>query len=410
MRTLLSALAIALSLQAQPKIQRFTLPNGLRVLHLEDHERPLVRARLQLRLEPGDTPPNLPGLPLLIMGMLGRSDAADLNAEDFDRMLEDSGIQFAYSLEPGGLSWRLVARSRDQDRALGLLADRLLRTVFDAITLETQRLACWRDEERLESAPYVHLRQMLRPDAASRPTFAGLGAITLEDLLAFRAAVMRPDRAVLVLHGDLGLEQAKRLVLLSLGSWPAGPQPPVDAQVPSAASPPEPPRIPATGSALRLQAVAARPEGLSAEASALLSLLVPGDAALPPVRIALDDTCVEATLDAEAGAPGPAAWSLFQKRLEGLRQREFTQIEVDRARDAWLARRSLEALHPEAQMDSALAEARGRGVSVDRVKAVTAGTLTVGLRNWLDPSRIRSGAAGDPKTLASISQGCPAAP
>jgi hypothetical protein len=147
-----------------------------------------------------------------------------------------------------------------------------------------------------------------------------------------------------------------------------------------------------------------------AETSALLGLLIPGDAALSPVRIAMDDTCLVATLDAEAGVPGPAAWSLFQKRLEGLRQREFTQIEVDRARDAWLARRSLDSLHPEAQMNAALAEARGRGVSVDRMWAVSPGALSAGLRDWLDPARVRSGAAGDPETLKSIPRDRPAAP
>jgi predicted Zn-dependent peptidase len=340
--------------------------------------------------------------------MLSRSDAADQKAEDFDRTLEDSGIQLTHSLEPDGLSWQLVARSRDQDRALGLLADRLLRTVFESLILEAQRLACWQDEEQKEASPQRRLREALVQAPDSQPTLASLGAITLEDLLAFRARVFRPDRAVLVLHGDLGLEQAKRLVLLSLGSWtaqetiPSVNPPSSGAPVHSTLSPKELPRVTVPGLGLRVQAVAARPGDLPAEAVGLLSLLVPVDAALSPVSVAMDDDYLVATLDAEAGASGPSTWSLLHERLEGLRRRGFTQADLDRARSAWLASRSLDSLHPEAQLDATLAAARGLGVSVDRLNALSLDTLNAGLRNWLDPARIRSGAAGDPERLKTL--------
>ena len=72
----LAGLVLVLSLQAQPRVQPFILPNGLRVLHLEDHEHPLVRARLLLRIEPGDTPRGRQGLPQLMLRMLGHSETA----------------------------------------------------------------------------------------------------------------------------------------------------------------------------------------------------------------------------------------------------------------------------------------------------------------------------------------------
>ena len=111
-RLLLAGLAATLALQAQPSPQHFTLPNGLRVIHLEDHEHPLVRVRLHLSLEPGDTPVDHQGLALLAMRMFQHSDAADLKAESFDRLLDDSGIRLSSTAEPGALEWRLAARSR----------------------------------------------------------------------------------------------------------------------------------------------------------------------------------------------------------------------------------------------------------------------------------------------------------
>ncbi len=407
--TLVVLLASALFLQAQPRVQEFTLPNGLQVLHLEDHEHPLLRARLYLRLESGDVPAGRQGLPLLFDRLFDHAETADLKAGELDRILEDSGIQLTQCPEVGGFTWRLVARSLDQDRAMGLLADRLLRTLIDPSNLEAQRLACRRLLERPEGSPHAQLRQALIQDPASRPTLNSLNAIKLEDLLAFRAKVFRPDRATLILHGDLGLEQAKRLVLLSLGSWtaqptlsPGKPPPSSPASTPSPSTPVDAPRIPAPGAGIRVQAVASQPADLAPEAAELLNLLIPGDGSLLPVQAAIKDGYLVATLDGAVGTSGSVVWSLLHKRLEAIRLRGFAQADLDRARVAWFARRSLDSLHPEAQMDRALAEALGHGVAEDRMKAMSSEALNSGLRNWLDPAKLRVGASGDPEGMKTL--------
>jgi len=405
MRTLvLVALATLLPLQAQPRLQRFSLPNGLRVLHLEEHEHPLVRARLLVRLEPGDTPPGRQGLPLLLLQTLGRTDTADLKAEELDRLLEDSGIQVTPSLGVEGLCWQLVTRSRDTDRALGLLGDRLLRPLFNPTVLETQRLAAIRGAEGRGEPPLVRLQRALLEDPGTRATPASLGGITFEAFLAFRARVLRPDRAVLVLHGDLGLEQAKRMVLLSLGAWSAPPAgaTEVDPVPVSSQAPPTPLLLPATGQTLRLLAVAPRPAGLSPEVASLLSLLMPGDANHGPLQMTLVEGHLLATLEAPPEV-GPG-WSQLQGRLEAFRSRGFTQADLDGARRAWRLGRSLDSLHPEAQMDAALAEDLGLGVTEGRMTALTLEQLNAGLRAWLEPGGLRLGAAGDPADLARLSK------
>ncbi|WP_291270546.1 insulinase family protein [Geothrix sp.] len=393
-------------------VQRFTLPNGLRVVHLEDHERPLVRIRLQLDLEPGDGPPGRPELAVLALRMLDQADAGSLKAQDIDEALEGSGIRLVQGLDHEGISWRLVARSRDQDRALGLLADRVLRAVFDPFVLEVQRLACWREAGRLDASPHARLRRALEPEQSLRtPTIAGLGAVTLEDLLAFRARAFRPDRAVLILHGDLGLEQAKRLVLLSFGTWTATPPAPPASTAPAtnaptstapaaptpAATVPNPLLVPATGAPLRVQAVAAAPADLAPEAEALLMLLLPEDPALYPVKLRIEPPCLVATLDGETSAP--AARASLGARLEALRQRGFTEVDLRRARAAWTAGRALLTLHPEARIAEAMNEVRGRAVHPARLETLTLGALNGALRRWLEPARLRLGLTGDPGVL-----------
>jgi hypothetical protein len=338
---------------------------------------------------------------------LDHAETADLKAGDLDRALEDSGIRLRSTLEAGGFTWRLLARGRDQDRALGLLADRVLRTVFDPALLESQRSACRRQEEGLERSPRARLLRALLQDPSSRPTAQSLGAITLADLVAFRTRVFRPGRAVLLLHGDLSLEQAKRLVLLNLGSWvgtgAAPPGPPASTPTPAnpLASPERPSRIaiPAPGQGLRVQVLAPEPAGLAPETAALLNLLLPGEAALAPVLTSSKEGCLVATLDGPAGLSGTGAWQLLRGRLDNLRRQGFSQVDLKLAQAAWSARRSLDSLHPEAQLDAALAEALGRGAAPERIQALGLEALNAGLRRWLDPGNLREGAAGDPELL-----------
>lgn len=362
-----SALTLAIQLQAQAPLrtQAFSLPNGLRVVLLEDHERPLVRARLHLLLDRASGALR-PGLGPLALRMLEHSDAGNLKAEDFHQLLAGAGIELMPSLRADGLAWDLVARSRDQDLALGMLADRVLRPIFDPSILEAQRLACWREVERTEAAS-SQLKLPLAPEpnwTLQAPTLDGLAAITYEDLLAFHTRMSRPDRAVLLLHGDLGREQARRLVFQTFGTWTALPVP----VAPAAPLSPVP----------------------SPEAGALLALLLPGDPALLPVRFQMEGPRPMATLD--VGAPGPvAATALMLERLQALRRRGFTEADLHRARAAWSAGRALVALHPEALLDQALAEARESAATPARMEALTIEALNGELQRWLDPARLQPG-------------------
>ncbi len=183
MRALLLALMAFLLVPARAQVHRFSLGNGLRVVLLEAHERPLVRARLHLSLGGEDRPKACPDLPERIQAQMDRGECASHTGPEFKRILANRGIELTGTTTADAMDWRILARSRDQDEALGLLADLLLRPVLDPLS--------W-------------------PKS---------GGISWDQMLASRSRILNPRLGVLVLHGDLGLEQAKRLVLLSLGTW-----------------------------------------------------------------------------------------------------------------------------------------------------------------------------------------------
>ncbi len=402
MKATLLALLATTTLLAQPRAHTFTLPNGLRVVHLEDRERPLVRVSLLLRVLPSDTPPGRPGLALLAGRML--TGPGGPRTEAVDRDLEAAGIRLETASTPEGITWKLAARNREQDRAMGLLAELVLRPVLNPQHLAACRADCMKDLFQRGVAPGDRLREALAWDPADRPTEGTLLAIGPDDLTTFQQRVFRPERATLILHGDLGLEQAKRLVILNFGSWPAGP--PTPAALPSNTPTPPPAQpvlIPRPGPALRIQALAPLPGDLRPESAALLSLLVPGDPLLAPLRATWEGTGFALTLDTTT-LGGQEAWTLFFGRLATLAQRGFSPANLDRARRIWGASLSLDALDPEAQLARALATLEGRTPTREALGALTLKDLNADLRRWLEPTHLRVGAVGPAGTLEALAK------
>jgi predicted Zn-dependent peptidase len=390
-------LAVAPRLAAQAPLQTFTLPDGLRVVLREDQGRLLFRARLRLLLRPGDLPPGKEGLADLALRMMDRGEAGRLGSAAFDRALDEGGIRLTRTLSADALTWELVSRSRDQDRALGLLANRVLRPVLDPAVLEPERLACWRDQEAALASPEARLRAALGLDGPPPATEQSLGQLTFADLETLLRRVLRPGRALLVLEGDLGLEQAKALVRLSLGTWTAESLPP-DPPVPAAGPAPSPARIAAPGTPLRIEA-AVPPPDLDPALRDLALLLLRNDPRLADI---LASDAPRGILRFTLRAPGQnaeAALATLRDRLAALARRGCTATDLDHARVAWAEAQRVRLLHPEALLAGDLLEAEGLAARPEAVAAATPAALDEALRRWLDPARIRWAAVGDPAFL-----------
>jgi len=334
--------------------------------------------------------------------MMDRGLAGHLRPADFDHALDDGGIRLTRTLTAGAITWDLVSRGRDQDRAMGLLADRVLRPVLDPSVLEPQRLACWRDEQEVLASPEARLRDALGLDGPPPATEQSLGLLTFKDLETFLRRVFRPDRALLALEGDLGREQAKALVLLSFGTWTGEPLPPepASAQTPQASPAPAPARIPAPGAPLRIEAAAPVTADLSPALHDLLLLLLRNDPALAPVRLATPaepESPLRFTLTADQRAD--AALATLRDRLDRLRRRGYAQVDLDRAKAAWAGGQQVRSLDPQTLLADDGRAFEGRLALAPEVAATSLAALNGALLRWLDPARLRWAVLGDPKDL-----------
>ncbi len=138
----------------------------------------------------------------------------------------DSSIQ-------SGTGFGVQTTPKSFDAAVALLAESELQPRFDAATFD---LARRRSAAALETAlngshtiAEIRASEKLLPPGdpeLRRPTLAGLEAITLDDVEAYDAKVMRPDLTTIVVIGNVTPDDAQRSIEHAFGTWQATGAPP----------------------------------------------------------------------------------------------------------------------------------------------------------------------------------------
>jgi hypothetical protein len=215
----------ALACEAQVPL---SLPNGLKAVLVEQHESAVLRVEVRVPIYDEDLPrlKNLrqPGLPALFLRTLLASPAGRRTPESFAAALEQNGIRLASALDHRGLRFSLLMRNRDLELGLSLLADLLQRTALDHATLEAQRQRFFQDTSRSTSDALQMSTLLAQGGPETPPTEASLSQCSLEQLIAFRARILRPERIQMLLAGDLIPAQARQSLLLGFGAWSPPPQ------------------------------------------------------------------------------------------------------------------------------------------------------------------------------------------
>lgn len=216
----LQGLVACLSLAAaEPLTQTFVLPNGLRVVLLEDHANPLLRASLRVAWGPTEEPLEKEGLGVFLGSLLERVGAGNQSRAAFEKSVAASGVRLRFKASPTRLEWTAAAASADQEAALQALAHLVMRPSLDGPSVEGVRLNASRALESTPPAEWVRRRFLASLQRHPVLDADALNRIGLADLEAFQRSSIRPERAVLGLTGDINLAQAKTLVLLHLGAW-----------------------------------------------------------------------------------------------------------------------------------------------------------------------------------------------
>lgn len=208
------------AVHAQAKIPRVdfrdrTLPNGIRVLSVEDHSSPTVSINVWYHVGSKDDPDGRSGFAHLFEHIMFKA-TKNMKDEMMDRLTEDVGGQNnAFTADDVTVYWEIVP-SNYLETLLWAEAERL-----SALNVNEKNFLSERDvvkEEYRQSYlanPYGRLQLELEKKSwvahpYKRPGIGNideLNAATIDDVRAFHSTYYRPDNATIIVVGDFDSKQ-----------------------------------------------------------------------------------------------------------------------------------------------------------------------------------------------------------
>lgn len=211
-----------------PGFSETTLPNGLRLIVLEDHDLPVLNVQLYVQSGSADDPVERAGLAEIVAELLTKGTATR-SAEEIAETIEGVGGNLSAG---ASLDYTQVSASVLADRAdiaFELLGDVALRPTFPDDELELVRTRTLSALRVASSDPgTLATRRFMRElYGADHPYSTAaipetVEAIAREDVEEFHDSRFRADNAVLVVSGDIAADRAESLARQTFGDWAGG--------------------------------------------------------------------------------------------------------------------------------------------------------------------------------------------
>jgi zinc protease len=211
-----------------PRPQQATLPNGLHLIVLEDRRVPRITAQLIIPGAGGYyDPPDLPGLGNVTSAMMREGTASRTSAQ-----LSEQLESIAATLNVGAGMSSTEANvfgsclTEHADRLFEIFGDVLLNPSFtdEELARYKQRTRAGLVQQRsvagfLGAEMFARVMYGTHPAGRISLTPDALDRTTRQAMTDFHQARYVPDHAALAISGDISLDEARKLVEARLGGW-----------------------------------------------------------------------------------------------------------------------------------------------------------------------------------------------
>ena len=236
-------LLAVLPARAEVDIQEVTSPGGITAWLVEEHSIPFVSLEIRFRGGASLDAPGKRGAINLMTGLL-EEGAGELDSRAFSRAKEDLATNLGFDVNHDELSVSARFLTENQAPSVALLRAALLETRFDPEAIERVRgqvlsniQSDLKDPDEIASRTFNAAAYGDHPYAtALNGTAESVSALTRDDLIAARDAVLARDRIYVGAVGDITPEALGALLDELLGGLPAegAPLPPqADVTIPS---------------------------------------------------------------------------------------------------------------------------------------------------------------------------------
>lgn len=209
------------------EVNRFTLPNGLRVVHHYDSATAMVALNILYDVGARDESPELTGMAHLFEHLMF---GGSVNVPDYDTAIEAAGGSNNAWTSDDFTNFYDILPAQNVETAFWLESDRMLGLAFSEKSLEVQRNVVMEEFKQVcLNQPYGdlfhHLRAMVYkthpyryPVIGSEP--AHIARVTQDDVREFFYSHYAPNNAVLAVTGCISFDETRRLAEKWFGGIP----------------------------------------------------------------------------------------------------------------------------------------------------------------------------------------------
>ena len=209
-----------------PEVHRQTLPNGIQLFLLEDHELPLIRFSGLIRTGSIYEPADKIGLAGITGQVLRTGGTEERTGDELDELLESmaASIETGIHIDSGMIS--ASALKENVDTVLELIADVLMSPAFRAekITLakmQQRSVIARRNDQPGDIATREFDKLIYGPNSvyARHPEFATIHRIKRSDLIAFHKQFFAPNNFMLAVWGDFTTADMSAKIEKAFAAW-----------------------------------------------------------------------------------------------------------------------------------------------------------------------------------------------
>lgn len=208
---------------------RFTLPNGLRVIVHEDHTTPMAVVNVLYDVGSRDEDPERTGFAHLFEHLMF---GGSVHIPDYDEPLQMAGGENNAYTTNDLTNYYIQLPAENIETAFWLESDRMLSLAFSERSLDVQRkVVCEEFKEHYINKPYGDVWQKMRELAYSKHPYrwmtigrqlSHIETASLDDVKSFFFRHYRPNNAILVVGGKVTTPQVKELAEKWFSDIPAG--------------------------------------------------------------------------------------------------------------------------------------------------------------------------------------------
>lgn len=223
------------SSEASAKITfiEYTLPNGLHVILQEDHSTPIVAVSVMYHVGSKNEDPERTGFAHFFEHLLFEG-SDNIKRGEYMKFIQAAGGQLNANTTQDRTFYYEVLPSNQLELGLWMEAERMLHAKIDTIGVETQRKVVKEEKKQsYDNRPYGQLINVIYKNAYTKYPYRWtpigkeqyIDMATLQEFMNFYKTFYVPNNAVLVIAGDINIEQTKTLISKYYADIPKGTKP-----------------------------------------------------------------------------------------------------------------------------------------------------------------------------------------